>query len=182
MATDQALKHFAAHRDGYLDDLKKLVRIPSVSFPGFDAGKVRASAEATAKLLRKRGFSKRAAPRGRGRAPVRVRGDSRGAGQAHAPALRAPRRAAGGDEEAWESPPFEPVQRGDGRRLYGRGAADDKAGIVVHTSAVDAWLKGAGALPLNVKVVVEGEEEVGSGHLAAFLQKHKKLLRPTPSS
>ena len=47
MATDQALKHFAAHRGAYLDDLKKLVRIPSVSFPGFDPAKVRASAEAT---------------------------------------------------------------------------------------------------------------------------------------
>ena len=58
MATEKALKHFAEHRAGYLEDLKKLVRIPSVSFPGFDPAKVRASAEATASLLRERGFSK----------------------------------------------------------------------------------------------------------------------------
>ena len=55
--TDQALKHFAAHRDAYLDDLKTLVRIPTVSFAGFDPAQVRASAEATATLLRARGFS-----------------------------------------------------------------------------------------------------------------------------
>jgi len=181
MAIDQVLKHFAAHRSGYLDDLKKLVRIPSVSFPGFDAGKVRASAEATASLLRERGFSRVQLLEVDGAHPY-VYGEI----------LEAPGKPTlllyahhdvqpAGDEAAWASPPFEPVERtgppDDSPRLYARGAADDKAGIVVHTSAVESWRKGGGGVPLNVKIIIEGEEETGSSHLTAFLKKNARLLQ-----
>ncbi|MGE0158443.1 MAG: dipeptidase [Gemmatimonadales bacterium] len=76
--------------------------------------------------------------------------------------------------DEWDSPPFEPTVR-DGR-LYGRGTADDKGQLYMHVKALEAWLQTTGSLPVNVVVVAEGEEEVGSPSFGAFLETHRERL------
>ncbi len=76
--------------------------------------------------------------------------------------------------ERWTSPPFEPVQR-DGQ-LFARGSSDDKGQIAVHWQAIDAWLRTTGELPLNLKVIAEGEEEIGSEHFDDFVAGHIERL------
>ncbi len=78
--------------------------------------------------------------------------------------------------EQWSSPPFEPTVR-DGR-LYGRGVVDDKGQVYIHAKAIEAFVKaGGGKPPVNLKLIVEGEEEIGSEHLDGILREHEERLR-----
>lgn len=76
--------------------------------------------------------------------------------------------------DLWQSPPFEPDIRDD--FLYARGASDDKGQVYIHVKAVETWLKTVGRLPVNVKFIVEGEEESGGSVLSAFIPENKALL------
>src|SRR5258705_559762 len=76
--------------------------------------------------------------------------------------------------DLWTSPPFEPTVRD--KKIFARGAVDDKGQIFLHIKALEAHLATRGTLPVNVVVIVEGEEEIGSDHLEAFVQEQKKLL------
>ncbi|MEV8272935.1 dipeptidase [Microbacterium sp. NPDC077184] len=165
-----------------LADLGALVRIPSVAFPGFDPGQLERSAEAVADLARAVGLFDTVEIR---RAAVP---DSDEIG---APAVVARRPAKNGrptillyahhdvqpvgDDALWESPPFEPTVR-DGR-LYGRGAADDKAGIMAHIAALRALAQVSEDPDLGVALFFEGEEEAGSRSFAAFLAENADILR-----
>jgi succinyl-diaminopimelate desuccinylase len=74
----------------------------------------------------------------------------------------------------WISPPFEPTVRNG--NLYARGATDDKGQMFTHIKSAEAWIKTAGKLPVNLKYLIEGEEEVGSAHLEEFIDKNHKRL------
>lgn len=76
--------------------------------------------------------------------------------------------------ELWESPPFEPTIR-DGK-IFARGAADDKGELVTRIHAIEAWLATQGPLPFKIKWLIEGEEEVGSPHIHAWVEKHRDWL------
>lgn len=76
--------------------------------------------------------------------------------------------------DGWETPPFEPVEK-DGK-IYARGATDDKGQLFIHVKALESYLKTAGHAPVNVKFLIEGEEEVASPNLVPFIKEHLDLL------
>lgn len=155
-------------------ELEDLVRIPSISADPERARDVAESADAVAALLEAAGLERVRQASVDGSPPC-VIGEWLHAPDAPTILLYAHHDVQpAGYAERWSSDPFEPVER-DGR-LYGRGSADDKAGAVAHAAAVRAWLRTAGTLPCNVKVMVEGEEEIGSPRLAPFLAAYGEEL------
>lgn len=166
-----------------LADLGSLVRIPSIAFPGFDRAEVQRSAEAVKTLVEGLGIFERV------EIATAVVPET---GEEGMPAVLATRPARNGrptillyahhdvqpvgDESLWESPPFEPTLR-DGR-IYGRGAADDKAGIMAHIGALRALVDAVGTdFDLGVNLFFEGEEEAGSASFAQFLSDNADALR-----
>lgn len=166
--------------DSYLEDLSALVRIPSVSWSAFDPLHVERSAQAVAALATDLEFFDSV---NIVRAP---KDDGTGLGQPAVLARKEPRNGAKtvllyahhdvqppGDDALWETSVFEPVIRGD--RMFGRGAADDKAGVVSHLASIKI-LQELGATDLGVVLFIEGEEEFGSPSFSNFLRDNKETL------
>ncbi|WP_271983182.1 dipeptidase [Pseudoclavibacter terrae] len=161
--------------------LSGLVRIPSVSWDAFDRVHVQRSAERTAELLRELELFD----------AVEIEGVETSDGYAGQPAVIATRQAEPGQPtvllyahhdvqpqgsaDDWRTPPFEPTLR-DGR-LYGRGASDDKAGVMTHIAALEALGTATSGRPrIGLSVFIEGEEENGSRSFSDFLAKHRAAL------
>jgi acetylornithine deacetylase/succinyl-diaminopimelate desuccinylase-like protein len=155
------------------EELFEFLRIPSVSARSEHAGDIQKAAAWVGDRMREAGLS--ASVMDTPGHPV-VLGEWKGAGP-EAPTLliyghydvQPPEPLA-----EWESPAFEPTVR-DGN-IFARGASDDKGQLFLHIKALEAQLKGAGSLPVNVVMVAEGEEEIGSPNLVPFVESHRERL------
>jgi acetylornithine deacetylase/succinyl-diaminopimelate desuccinylase-like protein len=170
---DTIVDYINVHRDRYVDELKQYLAIPSISALPDHAADVRRTAEWTADALRTAGMQN-----------VRLI-DTPGNPVVYADWLNAPGKPTilfyghydvqpVDPVNLWTSPPFEPTVR-DGE-IYARGAADDKGQVFMHIKAIEAHIKQGGGLPVNMKFVIEGEEEVGSVHFDDFVRDHKQEL------
>ena len=163
----------------FLEDLKTLLRIPSVSTTPEHKKDVEKAAEWVAAELRRIGMEH-----------VEVIRAEKGAAEGH-PLVYADWLHAAGKPtvlcyahydvqppdplEEWVTPPFEPTERNG--NLYARGAVDDKGQLVSQVKALESLLKKDGKLPINVRVIYEGEEEVGGERIAAFVREHPERLK-----
>ena len=164
----------------FVEELKSLLRIPSVSTAPEHVGDVRKAAEFVAEGLRKAGCEN-----------VRLIETSTAKREGH-PLVYGEWLKAGKDAptvlmyghydvqpaeplDEWKTPPFEPTER-DGN-IYARGAVDDKGQMWMHVKALESLMTADGKLPVNVRVIVEGEEEVGGEGIAAFVREHGDVLK-----
>ncbi|HZM58696.1 MAG TPA: dipeptidase [Vicinamibacterales bacterium] len=170
---NQVVDFINVNRDRYVEELKQYLAIPSISALPQHSGDVRRAAEWTGDALRTVGMEN-----------VRLI-DTPGNPVVYGDWMHAPGKPTilfyghydvqpVDPVELWTSPPFEATVR-DGE-IYARGAADDKGQVFMHIKAVEAHIKQAGNLPINMKFFIEGEEEVGSVHLDDFVRSHKQDL------
>jgi acetylornithine deacetylase/succinyl-diaminopimelate desuccinylase-like protein len=170
---DARIAFIRANRERFLDELKAWVACPSISADPARAGEVRASAEAAAARLRAAGLSGEVLETGGH--PVAY-GEWLGAPGAPTVLIYGHHDVQPVDPlELWTTPPFQADVR-DGK-IYGRGTVDDKGQVLMHVAALEAHLRVNGRLPINVKVVVEGEEEIHSPNFEAFLARERERLR-----
>lgn len=161
-----------AHRQEAITDLQRLVQQPSISAQNIG---LEECARLVVEIMHNDGLDARAYPLDSGGPPCVI---------GHMPSRRSPKTLLAYAHydvqppeplEKWTFPPFS-AQIADGR-LWGRGATDNKSGVLAFIKAAKAWLKTVGDLPVGVKFITEGEEEIGSGNLGPFIAAHPELVR-----
>lgn len=168
------LTYARARRQKFVSELKEFLRFPSVSSQPERAGDIRKCATWLARHLKGVGLDR-----------VRIV-PTRGNPIVYASWLRAPGRPTliiyghydvlpGEPLREWRTPPFTPTLKND--NLHARGASDDKGQLFTHIKAIESYLKTERSLPVNVKCIFEGEEEIGSPHLTSFIARNKRALR-----
>ena len=170
----QILDYIEKNKPRYLDELKDLIAIPSISTNPENKPDIERCARWIAEHLKKIGISE-----------TRIY-PTAGHPIVYAEWLGAPGKPTvlfyGHYDvqpvdpiELWTTPPFQATVRGS--NLYARGTADDKGQVFIHLKSIEAYMKNAGNLPVNLKLIIEGEEEIGSENLEKFVGEHKELLK-----
>src|SRR6188472_4523740 len=171
---DKVVDFINVNRDRYIDEMKRYLAIPSISALPEHKGDVRTCAEWTRDEMTRIGLQNCRLEETPGH-PI-VYGEWLGAPGAPTILFYGHYDVQPVDPlNLWTSPPFEATVR-DGE-IYARGSADDKGQVFMHFKAVEAHLKQNGRLPVNMKFLIEGEEEVGSENLDNFVSAHKDLLK-----
>jgi acetylornithine deacetylase/succinyl-diaminopimelate desuccinylase-like protein len=175
--SDKARKYSRDHAERFRHELHEFLRIPSLSGDPAHAGDVKRAAEWLAANLHALGVKSAKVMPTAGH-PL-VYGEWTGAGKdkptvlvyGHYDVVPAVM------EDGWDAPPFEPVEKNG--KIYARGATDDKGQLFIHVKALESYLESNGGPPVNVKFLIEGEEEVASPNLAPFIKEHLDLLKST---
>ena len=171
---ESVVSYINSNREKYIEELKAFLRIPSISTLAENKGDMITAAEFVVGKLREAGMEN-----------VKII-ETKGHPLVYADWLKAPGKPTVlvyGHYDVqpvdpinlWDSAPFEPTIK-DGK-IYARGATDDKGQMFMHIKSVEAYFKTVGKLPVNLKFIIEGEEEIGSGNLDEFVNKNQEMLK-----
>lgn len=171
---EEVISYIKNNKDQYIEELKEFLRIPSISTLPENKDDIQRAAQFVADKLNAAGMSRVEIFKTEGH-PL-VYGEWLGAPGKPTVLIYGHYDVQPVDPvDLWHSPPFDPVIK-DGK-IYARGATDDKGQMFMHVKSVEAYFKTEGSLPLNVKFLIEGEEEIGSSSLESFINLNTELLK-----
>ncbi|MEO8398494.1 MAG: dipeptidase, partial [Ignavibacteriaceae bacterium] len=171
---NEVIKYIKDNNEVYIEQLKDFLKIPSISTLSENKNDIKEAANFVADKLKKAGMSRVEIFKTEGH-PI-VYGEWLGAPGKPTLLIYGHYDVQPVDPiELWDNPPFEPVIKKG--KIYARGATDDKGQMFMHIKSVEAFFNTVGSLPLNVKFLIEGEEEIGSEHLEPFIKNNSDLLK-----